>query len=42
MFEEPEQGLPGAAEFGHLVEDENDGVPDTAIGILLKSVADLH
>ncbi|WP_292523442.1 hypothetical protein [Mesorhizobium sp.] len=22
MLEEPEQGLPGAAEFGHLVEDE--------------------
>jgi len=30
------------AEFGHLVEDEDDGLPDTAIGILLEPVADLH
>jgi hypothetical protein len=42
MLDEPEQGLPDTAEFGGLVEDEDDGFPDTAIGILLKPVADLH
>src|SRR6266478_4939747 len=42
MLDEPEQGLPDTAEFGHLVEDEDDGLLDTAIGILLEPVADLH
>src|SRR6266404_8974709 len=42
VLDEPEQGLPDTAEFRHLVEDENDGFLDTAIGILLESVADLH
>src|SRR6266849_969881 len=42
MLDEPEQGLPDTAEFGHLVEDEDDGFLDTAIGILLEPVADLH
>src|ERR1700738_4127344 len=42
MLDEPEQGLPDTAEFGDLVEDENDGFLDTAIGILLEPVADLH
>jgi hypothetical protein len=42
MLDEPEQGLPDTAEFGHLVEDEDDGLLDTAIEILLESVADLH
>src|SRR5258705_205348 len=42
MLDEPEQGLPDTAEFGHLVEGENDGFLDTAIGILLEPVADLH
>src|SRR5258708_1114696 len=41
-LDEPEQGLPDTAEFGHLVEDEDDGFLDTAIGILLEPVADLH
>src|ERR1700682_3877671 len=42
MLDEPEQGLPDTAEFGDLVEDEDDGLLDTAIGILLEPVADLH
>src|SRR5712672_1201033 len=42
MLDEPEQGWPDTAEFGHLVEDEDDGFLDTAIGILLEPVADLH
>ena len=42
MLDEPEQGLPDTAEFGHLVEDEDDGFLDTAIGILLEPVARLH
>src|ERR1700680_2321884 len=42
MLDEPEQGLPDTAELGDLVEDENDGFLDTAIGILLEPVADLH
>src|ERR1700693_5874450 len=42
MLDEPEQGLPDTAEFGHLVEDEDDGFLDAAIGILLEPVADLH
>src|SRR6202163_2448294 len=42
MLDEPEQGLPDTAEFGDLVEDEDDGFLDTAIGILLEPVADLH
>jgi hypothetical protein len=42
MLDEPEQGLPNTAELGHLVEDEDDGLLDTAIGILLEPVADLH
>src|SRR3984893_1654997 len=36
------KGLPDTAEFGDLVEDEDDGFLDTAIGILLEPVADLH
>src|SRR5882724_11290345 len=42
MLDEPEQGLPDTAEFGDLAEDEDDGFLDTAIGILLEPVADLH
>src|SRR5258707_7837654 len=42
MLDEPEQGLPDTAEFGDLVEDEDDGLLDAAIGILLEPVADLH
>src|ERR1700730_10432689 len=42
MLDEPEQGLPDTAELGDLVEDEDDGFLDTAIGILLEPVADLH
>src|SRR3982075_3656307 len=42
MLDEPEQGLPDTAEFGHLVEDEDDGFLDTAIEILFEPVADLH
>src|ERR1700733_8818642 len=42
MLDEPEQGLPDTAEFGHLVEDEDDGFLDAAIGILLEPVAGLH
>src|SRR6478609_1010685 len=42
MLDEPEQGLPYTAEFGHLFEDEDDGFLDSAIGILLEPVADLH
>ena len=42
MLDEPEQDLPDTAELGDLVEDENDGFLDTAIGILLEPVADLH
>jgi len=34
--------LAGHAEFGDLAEDEDDGFLDTAIGILLEPVADLH
>src|SRR5260370_9815173 len=41
-LDEPEEGLPDAAEFGHRGEDEDDGLLDTAIGILLEPVADLH
>ena len=42
VLEEPEQGLPGAAELGHLVEDESDGLLDTTVGVLLEPVAGLH
>ena len=42
MPEEPEQGLPSAAELRNLVEDEGDGLLDTAVGILLELVAKLH
>src|SRR5258706_11939731 len=42
MLDEPEQGLPNTAELGDLVEDEDDGLLDTAIGILLEPVAGLH
>src|SRR5258708_7226549 len=42
MLDEPEQGLPDTAEFGDLVGDEDDGLLDPAIGILLAPVADLH
>src|SRR3984893_15354771 len=42
MLDEQEQGWPDTAEFGDLVEDEDDGFLDTAIGILLEPVAGLH
>lgn len=42
MLEEPHQGLPGAAEFHHLVERQGDGFLYTAVGILLESAPDLH
>src|SRR3979411_1165727 len=32
MLDEPEQGLPDTAEFGHLVEDEDGGFPDPGGG----------
>jgi hypothetical protein len=42
VLKKPEQGLPGAAEFRHLVEDEDNSFLDTAIRILLKLVTDLY
>ncbi len=42
MFEEPQQSLTSAAEFGNLFEDENNGFLDAAIRILLEPVASLH
>ncbi len=42
VLEEPEQGLPGTAEFGHLVEDERYGLLNSAIGILLDPVANFY
>ena len=38
---EPQQGLPGAAQFQHLVEDQRDRCLDASIWILLVTVADL-
>lgn len=42
MLQEPEQSLPCAAELGHLVKDEDDGLLHAPIGILLQCVAGLH
>ena len=39
---EPQQGLPHAAKFGHLVEHQNDRLLNTPVGILLQPVAGLH
>ena len=42
MLEEPEQGLPGAAQFLNLVEDKGDGVLDAAVRVFLVPIAGLH
>src|SRR5258708_3597393 len=42
MLDEPDQALPDTAEFGDLVEDEDDGFLATAIGPLPKLVPPLH
>ncbi len=36
MLQEPEQGLPGAAELGRLVEDKGGGLLDAEVGVLLE------
>ena len=41
MRVEPEERLTGAAEFGHLVEDEPDRLLDPAVRILLQPIAGL-
>ena len=42
MLMEPQQGLPRAAEFGHLVEHQRDRPLNAPVGILLEPVAGLH
>lgn len=42
MLQEPERGLPGAAELGHLVEDESNGLLHTTVVVRLEPVAGLH
>jgi long-chain acyl-CoA synthetase len=34
VLQEPEQGLPGAAKLGHLIEDEGDGLLDATVGVI--------
>src|SRR6266567_2497545 len=42
VLEEPQQSLPGATEFQHLVEDQRDRRLDAPIRVLLVTVADLY
>src|SRR6266568_5034626 len=42
VLEEPQQSLPGATEFQHLVEDQRDRRLDAPIWVLLVTVADLY
>src|SRR6266436_2381468 len=42
MLMEPEQRLPGAAQFCHLVEDEVDRLLNATVRILLQTIASLY
>ena len=42
MLVEPEQSLPGAAEFQNLIEDQGDGLLHAAIRVLLVAIIGLH
>lgn len=42
VFVEPEQSLPGTAEFHDLVEDKADGLLHASVRVLLVAIAGLH
>ncbi len=42
MLVEPEQSLPGAAEFQDFIEDQADGLLHAAVRVLLIAIAGLH